>query len=308
MFSRVTVVRGVASYLLGFVMIGVASANAASAPAGVDPASFDVAGVKLGMTRDEAIEALKKFDNSYDVVPQYMNGRASSYSAYYMIVAKKPIDPSYFVALWARTPKPDNADYFPTGRDKGAYEEVHVVFAPTPGSERVIAVTRHKQFGDAPPTVANLKAHLVSKYNVGPMTHSSSPINIGNYGDVEVNGHCDATTFDYIFDAQKRLMPGKKADSRGNYAINWNLDCSQLSLGDGLPDSAAAGDGIGMSAVIENDDGHSAARVMGVSIFDASALYKSVGQSKSTIDALEARAKAAEAAKAAQAPQNLPKL
>jgi len=67
-FSRRHVGRAVVGTALAVLLAVPAVAQATGGP---DPTTFDVAGVKLGMTPNDAIAALKKFDSKYTIAKQY---------------------------------------------------------------------------------------------------------------------------------------------------------------------------------------------------------------------------------------------
>ena len=69
MFSRRLVGQTAVGAVLALCLVVPATAQGAG---GLDPTALDVAGVRLGMTPNDAIAALKRFDPKYVITKQYL--------------------------------------------------------------------------------------------------------------------------------------------------------------------------------------------------------------------------------------------
>ena len=250
---------------------------AAQTAGGLDPYRLDVAGVKLGMTPNDAIAALKKFEPKYVIAkryfekPQFMFGNTEGKDI-------KDIDDkrvAYFASLAAE--KDEQKKICSIRPPYGCYTEPHAVetvtvwFSPVPGQERVIAVQRKAPFEKDPlPAVVSLKSSIFAKY----------PKDQATYENQDASGY----SVEWAFDAQKRIRPAS-AGKRRSYSPSRG----------GLPNQVNEGDGFGLSVMFgSTNQAVGLAGNMSVSLYDGNALYKSVAQAQATYKTLKAKADTAE--------------
>jgi hypothetical protein len=162
----------------------------------VNPSDIDVAGVKLGMTIPQALEALKKFD-AWPVISERYSSYAHDYNfrrtdsrlfgdtgfsqkcpkatnpiryRVAIIAAKGPRLYLRRVNEYSATPSECVWGGKPSSTVPGADpEEVLVFLSPTPGTEHVIAVVRLRSFQNHP-TVDSVVESAMSKYPSGYFT------------------------------------------------------------------------------------------------------------------------------------------
>lgn len=278
---------------LGMAFVSVAGQALAQPPASPsDPTTLDVAGVKLGMTPDEATAAIRAFDPKVAVRKLYLTRAIYSFNT----IGNEQIPPNekdraYFNSIEAvnpgTSPLEDQCSNIggasvPIGVNqcRGTYsddiEYITVWFSPVPGQEHVIAVVREVSFNKIPPTVQTLVDGIAKKY---PLVKTYEKGVTGT----------DSYHAGWVYDAKNRLMTDKMASAH-------NLN--QASKG--LPDSVFDGDGASLHVQIDRAQNSEIARDVFVGLEDGTGLYKSNEQSKAFIDAVEAKEKADEAAKSAK--------
>lgn len=277
MFSRRFLGQAAGGAALVLLFVPPAAAQTAG---GLDPYRLDVAGVKLGMTPNDAIAALKKFEPKYVIAKRYVETPQPLFGT---TEAKdiKAIDDkrvAYFFNLAAeKDEQKEICSIYPPYHcysEPHAVETVTVWFSPVPGQERVIAVQRKMPFEKKPlPAVVSLQSGIFSKY----------PKNQATYENQDASGY----SVEWTFDSQRRIRPaaaGKKrsyAPSRG-----------------GLPFQVNEGDGFGLSVMLgSTNEAVGLAGSMSISLYDGNALYKSAEQSRATYKTLKAKADAAEVEK-----------
>lgn len=280
-YSRRAVGRTAAGLALSLFL---ASPAAAQAVGGIDPATLDLAGVRLGMSVNDAIAALKKFDGKYAITKQYY---AQPLFTFANLEAKELKDIpkpdqrfAFFYSLsvvktemkkecqWLDDPYASQNHNVCT-MEPHAIETVMVWFSPTPGQEHVIAVQRKVPFEKDPlPAIVSLKNGIFAKYPKDQVTYQSD----------EAYGVC----FDWLFDSQRRILSEASAARKNRHATNGEL-----------PRNAYAGDGLALSvAFAPNRQNCSLADSMSITLYDGNALYRSTEQAQATYKALKAKADA----------------
>ena len=272
----------IAGLALVLCLIAPLAAQTASAQPGLDPATFDVAGVKLGMTPDEANAGLKAFDAGFSITKRYLSGPGIPYGA--EGVAIDSIGPqykstSYFDSLYAtKGVAKQQCDKLMRCMNVFTDDEetVKIWFSRIPGQERVIAIQRAKTFHQEPkPVLATLKDGVLAKYGKEQVTYDTKVWQVN--------------TISWLFNSRRRLISNTAAKSKG------------IFNGGGLPGTVNAGDGIRLNAVLTGDSGNNQiAQSLQITLADGDGLYKSVDQSKATYAALKARSDAVEVEKAAK--------
>lgn len=283
---------------LFFLSAAPVAAQTAAAQTAVDPAALDVAGVKLGMTPDEAIANLKKFDGAFTITKHYLDSPMSSTFgsvgkelATFAAVGGAPARPAYFNDLSAVNEGNVTTTCDSLNCPKKHYhddvEAIKVWFSPIPGHERVIAIQRAKTFYKAPPpTIASLKDGLFSKYPKDQVT----------YEDNRAASFGPQYSVDWLFDSKGRII--SKAAGKGKGASQaWGA----------LPGNVKPGDGIGLSAMLQANHPNTEIVMSGngsvgleITLYDGDALFKSGAQSKATYEALKAQAIAKEVGQGAK--------
>jgi hypothetical protein len=285
--------RHIGRAAIGTALVALLAVHAvAQATGGPDPATFDVAGVKLGMTPNDAIAALKKFDPKYAIAKQYYaqpqftygntegqdikrlvgfnkgTGKYESIAYLYNLAAEKTDLKEQCVQAYHQTV---------CDKDPSPVDTVTVWLSPVPGQERVIAVQRKATFDKEPhPAIVSLKNGVFAKY----------PKDQATFEHQDASGY----TVDWVFDAQKRIMSAAVAKRKSRYSANGRL-----------PQNANPGDGIGLSVNFEsNNQNAGLADSMSVILFDGNGLFRSIEQSQATYRALKAKADADEINKASK--------
>lgn len=289
--------RPVLGWICGGLFIGGAFqvAHAAGDGAQLSNSNIDVAGIRLQMTTEQAIEAVKSFDKGIIVVKDYLKqgkpftdtqGMPLQYleaglsdhdkgkSYFNDITALKPLPGSD-----CRTPQPDQQS------GNGAYcgfgtrlaERINIWFTPVVGAERVIAVQRQVAFPDgAAPAMAAIEKGLFSKYPIDAATLSSK----GKTRDGAI-----VQTADWIFDGKGALLKQAQASGRGFSSANG-----------GTPKTVRPGDGVWLSVTLTSAaDNNGLASGISITLSDSSAQFASLAQSKATISQILNAANNAEA-------------
>jgi hypothetical protein len=273
------------SFLSVFLCLTSGASAQPASPAGAFSATgTDVAGVRLGMSPEEAVAALKSFALDHTVEKLYSNDNQKHYEN-----AGAPM--SDFTDSQGKVPYQRTLYLTGISSEKGTrvvctngnsfcysddHEVILVYLAPTVDHERVIAIRRTKDFiASSAPTIASLKSGLLSKY---PMDKISSEDNRGQ--DYEA---------DWFFDGKKRLISKDRARGVGLYASQGQL-----------PGNVTEGGGLGLSAYIGASSNSLLASSFSIALYDSDGLYKSIGQSKANYDSLKAAADAEDAKKASQ--------
>lgn len=169
--------RAVAGLAFALVLLAPMGARTASAQTALSLATIEVAGVRLGMTPDEAIAGLKAFDAGYTITEGYLEhpllnsfGQIGRPLSDFRPPNARPW-PAYLNNLSAikgqavvdchHNPDPRQC----TETHSEDEENITVWFSLVPGQERVIAVQRSKRFYKEPhPTIASLMAGVFAKY------------------------------------------------------------------------------------------------------------------------------------------------
>ena len=275
---------------LVLVLLPIVSAQAQSTAPGLDPATFDVAGVKLGMTLDEAMAGLKNFDPSFAVKKRYLSGPGISFGSEGRDLNEIPESDkstSYFDDLYAikGAAKQECEKMTDTMRPPRCFDRhpddeeiVKIWFSRIPGQERVIAVQRRKTFFKEPkPAIASLKEGVFGKYPGGQTTYDSQ------------SGWTN--TIGWVFDSKQRIISSATAKSK------------RIETTGGLPGFVKPGDGIGLNVVFTgNNRNNQIADNVLVTLSDSDALFKSIEQSKAAYGALKAQVDAKQVEKASKSP------
>jgi hypothetical protein len=277
---------------LVFTFLSAAPVTAQTASA-VDPATLDVAGVKLGMTPDEAMAALKQFEPRFVIKKLYEQGQYNNCNiggGDLSLISEAERAKYYFTGLSAVDEgliKAETKCSIPTDWqtcvtiDHDDVEKITVGFSPVPGQERVIGVLREKTFNKEPkPAIATLFAGVLAKYPYQPTYQH--PVSGGS-------------VVGWQFDARKQLMSGATAKSK-----------RVAEVSGGLPQRVSPGDGISLSASVVQAAIGSVPNIAGnlyLSLVDSDALYKSIDQSKGAAAAVRAKVDAAAIEKAKGASQ-----
>jgi hypothetical protein len=142
-----------AALVAAALLFGPASAQSQE----LDPGTLDVAGIKLGMTPDQAIDALKGFDSTLAVTKKYLFGRGLSYGVDGVgldAISEPDKRTAYLDGLAAAKGAPKTVcdknmtwchQEYPEDE-----ETIKVWFSRLPGHEQVIAVQRYKVFHKKP--------------------------------------------------------------------------------------------------------------------------------------------------------------
>jgi len=280
---------------LALVFFSVVPVTAQTSSA-IDPATLDVAGVKLGMTPDEAAAALKQFEPRFVIKKLYENGPYNNYTiggndlSLYSVPQRAGYYLTGLSAVDVGTVKPEticNPHSTTPGDcqiiDRDDIEKITIGFSPVPGQERVIGVLREKTFNKEPkPAIETLLAGVLAKYPYQPTFQHPAPNGI-------VAG--------WQFDTKRQLMSGGTAKSKRVIEV-WGE----------LPHTVKPGDGISVSVHITQPTVGAVANspIAGklyMSLVDSDALYKSIDQSKVAAAAARAKVDAATIEKAKGASQ-----
>ena len=288
-------------------------------PTGLDPASIDVAGVNLGMTPDEAIASLKKFNSHFQIRKLYRTNPnsywddtgatsemfdhkgvsycgdnksncGSQYKSLAYLNALGAVDfGNEKIDIWKIVPSCDSGwhNCFMHCKVDNFLDDVMVWFSPIPGKERVIAVVRIKEFEKKQPTVDSLKVELFKKYPEVLATYQRQKTGSGYF-------------IGWLFDSDRRLMSSERAKSNGQFYDPNSYDPSGAGAFP-TPGSASEGDGVCLRFAFYstyNNDG--IVRQMAISLLNGDGLSKSIAQSQTTFDELKAKADAKEVEKASK--------
>lgn len=270
---------------------GESTAGSASASPydGSETAALDVAGVKLGMTPEQAIAALKAYDSGLFFSKRYSDDPKTSYGAGQPdSCVKGPI--RLFVGIKAAKGTTFLAgqkteDYM--RRDTGYYgcaEDsvllpgddgvlISVYLSPTPGNHRVIAVSLHEKF-KSPRPVSSIVATIQQKY----------PKDI-----TESDQNAQAQWFSWRYDPRMRLM-AKAAALRGWQSSMNAYHVADFSSDGALPGMAYEGDGVAIDAAVDStNENHELTNEFGVILYDEGALYRFNQDASQLFDALKSQ-------------------
>lgn len=275
-FSGPSLAAGLAVTL--FFNISTASAQAP------DPATYDVAGIRLGMTVEETTAALKAFDAGFTVSKRYFYARGLPFNAEGVRMDQIPLSEramAFFGTLYAikgaakeQCQPVTQADMalgnMPRCHDVHADDEeiVEVWFSHVLGQERVTMIQRTKTFYKEPkPAIPTLKQDVLAKYgrDVTYDTHSGS-----------------LETISWLFDGKRRLMSPAAASRK--YIDNMP----------GVPRYIRPGDGIRLNVFFKGGAiTNQIADEITVTLSDGDTLYKAVGEANAAYETLKARANGA---------------
>jgi hypothetical protein len=255
---------------------------------GTEVAALDVAGVRLGMTPEQTVAALKSFDSGLYFSKRYITdtnttavygkGEAESdktkkapYRQFIGIVAAKgttflggehlALDYSGQMRDPVRFAGTDGDDIELPGDNP---EIVSVYFSLDPGNHRVIAVSLREQF-KAPRTVSSIIDSVEHKY----------PKDITISKDERTHGGSQVLRY-WRYDSRMRLMSdaAAKQEWHGEYSQPYVLDSS------GLPSQIYESDTVALDAGVNSiRDNNQLTDVFGIVLYDESALYRSLGLS-----------------------------
>lgn len=209
MFLRSVAAPGLraAAFVLSLSLPGAASAQA------ITPA-LDVAGVRLGMTRDQATSALKAFDpEGVFQTPKQAPGAAPPETIWkakpdliflsrdFRAIDALPWDKRQLLSDCGKQSGPcdpnDLAQYWKLLADTLAAPRVVTVWlSPVPGKETVIAVTSTTRFVKPVPTVAEVRAAVQKRYGLPPSVFEERQ---------------DGQVIGWKFDARGRVMSRSQA-------------------------------------------------------------------------------------------------
>ena len=275
---------------IAFGLFGLHAANAQTAP--VTVSDFDVAGVKLGMTVDQAVAALQAFDSHYTIAKNYWQ---NDYTAYGQTgtplneLGQGDLKPSFAFLTDIVAGKDcsfsSGGGTNPCGSYK-PYDYVHIFFSPVIGQERVITIQRTTSFYQAlaatgnedtsqEPATSAVTAALTKKYSVPSYAQPAT-----NFPEM-----------DWAFDAKSRLISPARAQQLG-------LDSHYSG---GYPGSVSSTDGVTMSVQLTlSSTGPTLVQDITTTLFDGAALYNSVTQGHNTYESQDAKMNAQDAARAAK--------
>lgn len=250
-------------------------------------AALDVAGVRLGMTPEQVIAALKAFDSQLVQAKRYRTDTSNFYPASPTETEecsdKAPYRLFSSIAAAKGTRLPDapsqgvsrTEGFGMGGQFVGCGEEaqpgdspetVLVYFSPTPGQHRVIGVSLWRSFKTAA-TVDAVMDSALKKY----------PADFTAKAD---RGY--EKTWSWRFDDRGRVMSEDTA--RRQSLLNSSIDSGEN--GDGMPGTLYEGHGIGVDLAIGADyNNQQIAKEFRVSLYNEDALYKFIGEAKALYDA-----------------------
>ena len=233
---------------------------AASALPSPDPITLDVAGVRLGMSVEEATNALKQFDSNFVIVKNYLTEPNYEHLGWPKETNNNFLD--YVTAT--KTVVASNSSYkaYKSGGASGPVttnpEQITVYFSPVPAQERVIAVQRELRYDVNPQPFDTVQSGMLNKYP------NEISVKATSYGDFKAG---------WIFDVKNRLVSSKTAASRHRGTGEGRLPGNITSIG-----------GIVLTVdLISGRPNTSIASVLNICIFNEGALYKSIEQASSTI-------------------------
>lgn len=253
------------------------------------PATFDVAGVRLGMTVDEAAAALKAFDPGFTVSKRYFTTGGLPFNAEGVPMDQIPLSDrpmAFFGSLYAIKGAPTRVcrDLPPGSSAPQCIENrsdneqvVKVWFSHVLGQERVMMIQRTMTFyKDPKPAIATLKQDVFAKYG-NQFTYDS---------------RVGWETISWLFDARGQLMSAATARRKN------------IENAPGMPRVVRPGDGISLNVAFRSSPvTDQIAEELTVTLDDGNALYKSVEEIKAAYEAMKARANAAAVGRARGQPQ-----
>lgn len=276
-----------------------------------DPSTLDIAGVKIGMTVDEAMSALKSFDDKYKITKLYSTEDFEQSGAAWPM--ERLSQSNKAIAFFSKLEAKHEATSVPCNQSAGGdvsrtltasmmgmgdtcekfkddEETVTVLFSPVPGQERVTGVLREKTVHlEPPPTVDSVEHGLFEKYAGFTPTFS------GN------NKYSHQPMFVLLFDGKKRLLSLDSAKSLGAHDQYYCVDCPQVS-----PANVGRGEGISLRVILDprGKSGVDAKllRQVSMGLWDGDALMKGISQSVATFKALKTAANQKELDKSAASP------
>jgi hypothetical protein len=250
-------------------------------------AALDVAGVKLGMTPEQVIAALKGFDSGLVQAKRYLTSTTDFYPASPTQTDecsdKQPYRMFSSIAAAKGTRLPGagggvgvrdvgvaamGGQWVECGEEAQPGDEpetVLVVFSPTPGQHRVIGVSLWRSFKTAA-TVDAVMDSAMKKY----------PADLTAKTD-ETNRRARSWRFDEL----GRVMSEDTAKRQNllRYITSGETDS-------GMPGTVYEGHGIGVDLAIETDyNNQQIAKEFRVSLYNEDALYKFIGEAKALYDA-----------------------
>jgi len=235
---------------------------------GTDVAALDVAGVRLGMTPEQAVAALKSFDSGLYFSKRYLTGsdgfgfeqslpesqaKSEPYRQFVSIIAAKGTN---FYDSTTAAAYPEDTAKLPGDEQ----ERISVYFSADPGNHRVIAISLREKF-KTPRTVSSIIGSIEQKY---PKDVTSSTNNNG--GPIHF----------WRYDQRMRLMSNAAAQQEwhGSYSRPFDFDSSNL------PSVANEGDAVALDAGVDfNGDNKQFTDAAGIVLYDESALYRYLEQS-----------------------------
>jgi hypothetical protein len=233
---------------------------AASALPSPDPMTLDVAGVRLGMTVDEAVAALQNFDAGFSIKKDYLSSdQINGLGADVPASARFNVTSSVTAVNESYTKRPTMGGQVP-----GNPERILVEFSLVPAQERVVSIYREVAYVGKPQPYDSIYSGILGKY--------PKEITIK-----ETSGYDDS--LEWMFDIKKRIISPAIAKSRflpKHYGTT--------------PNSVSAGGGTNLSVrLFRTSNNKSLVDRFLIAFFDEAAIYKSIEQKKSLIS----RAKAA---------------
>jgi hypothetical protein len=273
------------------------AADGSSDLSGAVPA-LDVAGVRLGMTPEQAAAALKAFDSSLLFSKRYLTDRdvlqiAEQPDESPVILGKtgepeecaKISEVRLFTGilaakstafLWGKTGGRGYVGCWidATTQPVDEQESVYVCFSPEPGGHRVIGVALRTRFKTATKVDAALAGVLKSypRDFTGTYTHDASNGNSVSY----------QSRF-WRFDASGKTLSETAARAEGTLGIDRNSG--------ELPSHVIEGAGVGLDLQLLDSANHEVAQELGVALYDENALYQFNGRAKAVYDDLRQKGK-----------------
>jgi len=271
----------------------IGSPDSGDAPAIAD---LDVAGVRLGMSPEQAIAALKAYDSSLVLSKRYLTDRDALYitgqASEFPVTHDKTGEPEecaktsevrLFTGLlaakstafiWGKTA---GHGYVGCWMDAAIQppdepEVVYICLSPELGNHRVIGVSLRKRF--TPPTsLEAVLGNALKKYpNDFTAVYSHNPDNSNS-----ISYQCRF----WRFDMRGRTVPETVARQIG-------LLGPERNYGE-LPSHVNEGSGVGIDLQILAAANHDLAREFGVALYDEKALYNFNGQAKAVYAGIRQR-------------------
>jgi hypothetical protein len=241
--------------------------------------SLDVAGVRLGMTPEQVIAALKGFDSDFVLSKRYVTGFGESSplafgqigdpgsctaeADFHLLVGIRAAKGGTFRGRVAddpekkaRTVKPDHSGYPECEEDLilqpgSPLETVGVYLSPETGKHRVIGVSFWRSFN--PPTAATLVIEAAMKKYSSDVTVKSQTNN----------------SYIWAYDERGRVMSESAAKYEGR--LGWFVD--SYPTGSELPNSVEKGHGVTLAISVATDSAGMASGFR-TSLYDENALYE----------------------------------